>query len=211
MLLEKLKSLSLVDLLALVTPFIIIMGLINKIGIYSHNDVNAIWFISMFTPVDFMISDLMIYSYFALALIYLEKIILDKSENQEKMLLKSNVMLFSAFMGMSIFKFFSGESISPIILFYSYCFLSLNGFGILIISKSMTKLGGLALILLVPFISGYNHANKISNKGLPIVELNKGENWYLLDKHSDKLILINSSTRKNEFKVVEMNEVNLLK
>lgn len=35
--------------------------------------------------------------------------------------------------------------------------------------------------------------------------------WHLLDKHSDQIILINSLKSKNEFKIVEMKEVNLLK
>ena len=45
MILEKIKQASLVDLLTILTPFVIIMGLMNKVGIYTSEQVDASWFI----------------------------------------------------------------------------------------------------------------------------------------------------------------------
>ncbi|MDC5661894.1 hypothetical protein OIN79_01250, partial [Acinetobacter baumannii] len=102
---EKLKSASIVDLLTIITPFIIIMGLMHKIGIYTSEQINASWFISIFTPIDFMISNLTIYFYFATSLIYLEKVIFNSERAPKVELFWANLMLISAYAGMVIMFF----------------------------------------------------------------------------------------------------------
>lgn len=208
---EKLKSASIVDFLTIITPFIIIMGLMHKIGIYTSEQINASWFISIFTPIDFMISDLTIYFYFATSLIYLEKVIFNSERAPKVELFWANLMLISAYAGMVIMFFITDKPYDSILKFYIYIACSLNGFGLLILSKKIGKIFGVVLILFIPYQSGLDHAKKIDDKSLPIIELNDKKTWYLLDKHSDQIILINSSKSKNEFKIVEMKEVNLLK
>ncbi len=211
MLLEKIKESSLVDLLTIVTPFLLIMGLMNKIGIYTSKHVDASWFITVFTPLDFMVSDLTIYLFFATALIYLEKVIFKSNESMITELFRANIMLLSAYLAMLLLFFLTHKSLSQLIQFYFFMFLSLNGFGMIMLSKGAGKIIGFGLIILIPFVTGAQHANKIVDKKLPIVELEDGKEWYLLDKHSDQLILINTQDNKNEFKIVEMKEIKILK
>lgn len=212
MILEKVKQASLVDLLTIVTPFVIIMGLMNKVGIYTSEQVDASWFISIFSPIDFMISDLTIYFYFALALVYLDKVTFSPSElSSGQELFWANVKLFSAFGGIIILQFWTHKSIYQPLMFYVYTALSLNGFGLIFLSKHLGKILGFGLLLLVPCLSGNQHADKLKLDKLPIVELDDNKKWHLLDKHSDRLILINKLENRNEFKVVEMKEIKILK
>ncbi len=211
MLLEKIKESTLVDLLTIVTPFLLIMGVMNKVGIYTSKYVDASWFITIFTPLDFMVSDLTIYLVFASALIYLEKVIFKSNENMKMELFRANIMLFSAYLGMFLLFFLTHKSLSQLIQFYFFMAFSLNGFAMIMLSKGAGKIIGFGLIVLIPFITGAQHANKIVDKKLPIVELEDGKEWYLLDKHSDQLILINTQDNKNEFKIVEMKEIKILK
>lgn len=211
MILEKIKDSSLVDLLAVITPFVIIMGLMHKIGIYTSEQVDASWFISIFSPVDFMISDLSIYFYFTIALFYLEKVIFSSGKNNLSELFWSNVMLFSAFFGIVLLLFITHKAYMPMLKFYMYSALSLNGFGLIILGERFLKILGVSLILLVPYFSGLEHAKKLTEQSLPIVDLEDKKTWYLLDKHSNQLVLINSMNERNEFKIIEMKELKLIK
>ncbi|QXA08188.1 hypothetical protein I6L27_01180 [Acinetobacter pittii] len=173
---EKLKSASIVDLLTIITPFVIIMGLMHKIGIYTSEQINASWFISIFTPIDFMISDLTIYFYFATSIIYLEKVIFTSERAPKVELFWANLMLISAYTGIFLTLFLTHKPYDSILKFYVYIACSLNGFGFLLLSKNVGKLLGAGLILLVPYHSGLEHAKKVVDKSLPIIELNDKKN-----------------------------------
>ncbi|MFW2076565.1 hypothetical protein ACG94X_02375 [Acinetobacter sp. ULE_I010] len=211
MLLNKIKESSLVDLLTIFTPFILIMGLINKIGIYNSKQVDASWFITIFTPTDLMLSDLSIYLYFIIAILYLDKIIFKPDFSHWKELLWANIQLSSAYIGLYILFWFQDKDSGPLTFFISLMLLSLNGFGLIAISKSVGKIFGFGFILLVPYLTGNEHAEQLKLKNLPIVELEDKKQWYLLDKQANQLILINTQKNKNEFKIVEMKEIKILK
>lgn len=211
MILEKIKKSSLVDLLAIITPFVIIMGLMHKIGIYTSEQVDASWFISIFTPTDFMLSDLTIYIFFITSIFYLDKAIFKPGSSVVKEIFWANFQLSAGYAGILISLWYRHKSYDEITLYYFLMALSLNGFGIIFLSKRLGKIFGLALLLLVPYLSGKKYADQLLEEKLPIVELDDHKKWYLLDKHSDQLILINNQAEKNEFKVVDMKEIKILK
>lgn len=211
MILEKVKQSSLIDLLAIITPFVIIMGLMHKIGIYTSEQVDASWFVSIFTPTDFMLSDLTIYLFFITSLLYLDKAIFKPESSAIKELLWANLQLSSGYVGVFFILWYRHKSFGDLTFYYFLIVLSLNGFGIIFLSKRIGKIFGLGLLLLVPYLSGKEYADQLLEEKLPIVELDDNKKWYLLDKHSDQLILINNQAEKNEFKVVDMKEIKILK
>lgn len=211
MITEKLKDLSIVDVLTVVTPFIIIVGLIHKLGIYTSPQVDASWLISIFSPTDYMLSDLKIYIFYIVSILYLDKVLFKPDFTPCNELFWANIQLLSGYFGVLLILWYKHESLSQFTYFYFIIALSLNGFGILFLSKRFGKIFGLGLILLVPYLSGKQHVDEIFLKEKPVVELNDNKKWYLIDKHSNQLILINTQDNKNEFKIVEMKEIKILK
>lgn len=211
MIIEKVKQASLVDLLTIITPFIIIVGVVHKLGIYTSLQVDASWLISIFTPTDFILSDLKIYLIFIVSILYLDKVLFKSDFTPLKELFWANIQLSSGYIGILLLLLYQHKSAGQITYFYFIMALSLNGFGILFLSKRFGKIFGIGLILLVSYLSGKQHVDEIFSKEKPIVELDDNKKWYLLDKHSDQLILINTQEDKNEFKIVEMKEIKILK
>lgn len=208
---EKIKNLSLVDFLSIVTPFVIIVGVMHKLGIYTSPKVEASWFITIFTPTDFMVSDLKIYLFFILSIFYLDKILFKPESTPSRELFWANIQLSSGFVGVFLVLFYQHKSIDQLTFFYFMMILSLNGFGILFISNRLGKIFGIALIFLVPYLIGNKHVDEIFYKESPVVELEDNKKWYLLDKHADQLILLNVQDNKNEFKIIEMKEIKIIK
>lgn len=200
-----------VDLISIITPIILIIGLMNKIGIYTSNEINSSWILSFFSPIEFMISDLEVYIYYAIAIFYLEKVIFTTDRSFMVEFLNANLMLISSFGGLSLLYFFQEKSISTIFNTYLYIALSLNGIGILFLSKKFGKIIGLILILIVPYKLGVAHAHKLSTKSLPIVEITDSHQWFLLDKYSDNVILINKSDKENRFKFIDIKDIDSVK
>ncbi|MFW2012690.1 hypothetical protein ACG9ZD_07435, partial [Acinetobacter bereziniae] len=79
--------------------------------------------------------------------------------------------------------------------------------------RTVGKMMGLLLILFMPFHLGGSQTNEAGLNNLPIVNLGESaetKKWYLLDKYGDKAILINKVQGKNNFKIVEMKDINFI-
>lgn len=211
MILEKIKQASAVELISIIPPVLILIGLINKIGIYTSSQVDANWLISLFSPIDFMVSNIEVYFYFFLSILYLEKVFFSRTHSFFIEVLGANATLFSTFASLAIISYFKYQNIEFSINFYIYSLLSLNGFIIIYRAKNLLKLIGIIALLFVPYKLGVTQAQKVSDDNLPTVELNDHKKWYLLDKYTDKAILINKDGFSNKFKIVEMKDINSIK
>ncbi len=205
MLINKIKQGSLLDLIALFTPCIILIGAAYKLGFYDSKNIDALWLISLFSPVDFMVSNVIIYLYYVLALLYMDKII----DGRDKLiggLISANVVLFCSFLGMIFFS--KAEWI-----FVLNAIVALNCFAAVLYSNhhGFRVIGIVAILVGLPYFNGKNEADNLTTKELPIVTLKKENNiyetWILLDKFSDKAILMHKIGEKNEFKIVELKDI----
>lgn len=206
MILDHIKKTSLIDLLALITPCLILTGFSQKIGFYSSENINAYWMVSLFSPIDLMISSLEIYMYYLLALIYLEKVIVGK-ESLKMGLINSNLVLFGSFVGIFFVTDYAFK-------YYLYAASSLNLFALAFFGNYSGKFVGLlGLMLAAPAFAGLLDAGEIAIQKKPLVELDaslENKNWYLLDKYSDKAILVSRDKGTNYFKIVEMKDIKFI-
>lgn len=68
--LNNFKLTSLSEIITIVTPIVIIVGLATKLGMYSHPDINALWIIGLFSPLDYMLTNLEVYAAYFFAWYY---------------------------------------------------------------------------------------------------------------------------------------------
>ncbi|KQE86336.1 MULTISPECIES: hypothetical protein [Acinetobacter calcoaceticus/baumannii complex] len=206
MLIEKLKDLKIVDLITVVVPGIIVIGFSYKFGFYYSKAIDANWVLSLFTPIDFITAQFNLYIYYFTAVVYLDRVI-GGSEKLKEGLITGNATMLGSFIGL----YFLQGKIA--FIFYVYALVSLHAIALILYSKSigLRSLGFLAIFVILPMIAGGQEATKVSQGILPVVKLSKTIDvvgpWYLLDKFSDKAILINPTQTMNYFKVVELKEI----
>ncbi len=71
----------------------------------------------------------------------------------------------------------------------------------------------MGIILFIPWYAGFSFFNTKGIDKLPKVYLNQkidNKEWYLIDKYTDKAILINKGRAKNSFKIVEMKDIKFI-
>lgn len=205
MLINKIKQGSLLDLIALFTPCVILIGAAYKMGFYDSKNIDALWIISLFSPIDFMVSNVIIYIYYVLALLYMDKII-DGRDNLIGGLISANLMLLCSFLAM-IFLSHAGW------VFVINAIIALNCFAAVLYSTNhgFRMIGIVAILVGLPYFNGKYEADNLITKKLPTVTLKNENNyyeiWILLDKYSDKAILMNKFGVKNDFKIVELKDI----
>lgn len=204
MLIDKIKEIKIVDVVTVAIPGLIIIGFCYKYGFYASQKVDAEWVLSLFSPIDFITGQFNLYIYYLTAIIYLDKLI-GGTQNLKVGIVSANALMFGSFTGL----FFHLGKVA--FEFYLYAFFSFHSIVFILFSKSiMWRSFGLLLVLIfIPLIAGTQVANKIDSSYLPLVKLQKkteaaGE-WYLLDKFSDKAILIDMDRKL--LKVIELQEI----
>lgn len=206
MLLEKLKELKIVDLITVIVPGIILIGFSYKFGFYSSKEIGATWILSLFSPIDFIMAHFDLYFYYLTAVIYLDRVIEGKYKLKEG-LISGNATMIGSMIGLY---FIVGKGA---LTYFIFAFVSLHAIALILYSNSigLRTMSLLAIFVFLPMINGSKEANKVRANKLPIVKLAKTPHvvgsWYLLDKFSDKAILINPSQELNNFKVVELKEI----
>lgn len=209
MILEKLKELKFPDLITIVVPGIILVGFSYKFGFYSSKVIGVTWVLSLFSPVDFITAQFDLYFYYLIAVVYLERVI-DGKQDLRVGLIRANALMIGSFIGLY---FLIGELA---LTSYMYAFVSLHAIALILYNNSigLRSLSLLAIFIFMPMISGSIAADNVRDKILPMVKLNKQNeidgSWFLLDKFSDKAILINTTQEKNYFKVVELKEIEFI-
>ncbi|HGH3106593.1 TPA: hypothetical protein ACJKZR_003802, partial [Acinetobacter baumannii] len=86
-------------------------------------------------------------------------------------------------------------------------------FYLLFFHNIVAKVFGLMIIFFIPWYMGGNDSKVQKIENLPRAILEKadlGSQWFLLDKYSDKAILIKKSNDKNNFKVVEIKDISYI-
>lgn len=208
MLINNIKEAPL-KLLAIVTPCIGFIGFSSKLGFYLNHNVDAIWALTLFTPLDFMLSNLEVFLIYLLALTYLGNIVKGVEKLREG-LISSNFILLGAFIGLSF-----AISYTILLNYYLYAAAGLNGFALLLFCKQYDyRALGFIILMSIPFFNGYIKGGNINTNNLPYVHLNdsvSNQKWYLLDKFSDKAILISKDESSNLFKIVELKDVKYIK
>lgn len=205
MLINKIKQGSLLDLIAIFTPCIILIGAAYKLGFYESKNIDAVWIISLFSPIDFMVSNVIVYLYYVLAILYMEKII-DGRDNLKGGLITANLMLVSSFLAMV---FFSKTGW----VFALNGVIALNSFAAILYSTNhgYRVIGLVAILVGIPYFNGKYEASNLKLKELPIAILQQekqvSETWILLDKYSDKAILMKKFDKNTEFKIVELKDI----
>lgn len=190
------------QIISIAVPLSILIGTSYKYGFYGSSEIDAIWIVSLFSPIDFMTANLEVMLYYSIAALYMAKVFGDKKHFNVEMLTQVFILI-----GLGIF-FYLSIQMPPHI--YFFIILSLIAFYLIIYKSVIGKLFGVLIILYIPFYSGENAIGQSGFKSLPHVVLgakSDGLEWYLLDKYSDKAILINKSNNKNSFKIVELKDI----
>lgn len=207
MLIDKIKEIKIVDVITVAIPGLIIIGFCYKYGFYASQKVDAEWVLSLFSPIDFITAQFNLYIYYLTAIIYLDKVI-GGTQNFKAGIVSANALMFGSFVGLF---FYLGKVAFE---FYIYAFFSFHSIVLILFSKSvMGRSFGLLLVLIfIPLIAGTQVANKIDSNYLPSVKLPQkmelaGE-WYLLDKFSDKAILMDLDRKL--LKVTELKEIDYI-
>lgn len=147
-----------------------------------------------------------LYIYYLTAIVYLDRVIGGKQKLKEG-LINGNITMIGSFIAL----YFLLGKIA--ITFYIFAFVSLHAIALILYSNSIgfRTMSFLAIFVVMPVINGSRDAIKVRESELPSVKLSKSSelagSWYLLDKFSDKAILINPSLKLNYFKVVELKEI----
>lgn len=194
-------------LITIGTSFLIVVGVLFKFGFYGSDYIDALWIISLFSPIDFMFSNFEILIYYFLAFLYLTKIIEKENKNRrfEFIYTVCFLLVLSAMMIVSM-------SI-PLILCLSVIGSFIAFYFIIYTDKYLIKTFGLTILLFIPWYSGYSFFKNSGVEKLPKVYLSQSvdkKDWYLLDKYTDKAILINKDKTRNYFKMVEMKDIKLI-
>lgn len=200
---KELFSLSYItQIISIAAPLSILIGASYKYGFYGSSEIDAIWIVSLFNPIDFMTANLEVMLYYSIAALYMAKVFDDKNFFNAEMLVQVSILI-----GLGIFFYFS---IQMPLHIYFFIILTLIAFYLIIYKSAVGKLFGFLIILSIPFYTGENAISQSGFKSLPHAVLSSKSDeleWYLLDKYSDKAILINRSNNKNSFKIVELKDI----
>ncbi|MGE9818214.1 hypothetical protein ACQP6V_08480 [Acinetobacter baumannii] len=203
--LEKSNLIKLTEIIAVVPAVAIAIGVVYKISFYSSDEINALWLVSLFSPVDFMLAKLQVYVYYLGAALYISKVFdSGYSKITEFLVQLGSLAIIGAFF--YFFKDIGGQ----VFLFTIASFIA---FYLLFFHNIVAKVFGLMIIFFIPWYMGGNDSKvqKIENLPRAILEIpDSGSRWSLLDKYSDKAILIKKSNDKNNFKVVEIKDISYI-
>lgn len=208
MLIDKVKEIKIVDVVTVAIPGLIVIGFCYKYGFYASPKVKAEWVLSLFSPVDFITAQLNLYIYYLSSIIYLDKIV-DGTKNLKAGVLQANLLMLAGFM--ASFLYLGKEAYE----FYAYIFFSFNSIAYILFTENIIgRIFGLLIVLIfIPLIAGSQIASKIDSNYLPSVKLPKKmevvDEWYLLDKFSDKAILIDLDGKL--LKIIELKEIEYIK
>lgn len=205
---EKFKSLGVgwAELLGIVTSFLFITGISYYYGYYDAG-LNANWIINLLTTKELLISNVRLGVCVILAFMFLESIFDKNSKNfnvQAAVLI--GVLFFVVLLIYSIYE----NGVWTEILSYLIALISIYG---LIFFKIYWKLVSVLLIIfVVPFLNGLTAYEKKVRSDLPELSLkNDKKKWYLFDTFSDQAIIIDSTKKSKNIKIVPVNELENIK
>lgn len=201
----KSNLIKLTEIIAIVPAVAIAIGVVYKISFYSSDEINALWLVSLFSPVDFMLAKLQVYGYFLGAALYISKVFDSGYSKITEFLVQLGSLSI-----IGIFFYFFKDIGGQIFLFTIASFIA---FYLLFFHNIVAKAFGLMIISFIPWYMGVNDSKVQKIENLPHAVLEKEHvisQWALLDKYSDKAILIKRINGKNNFKIVEIKDISYI-
>lgn len=202
---EKSNLLKLTEMIAVVPAVAIAIGVVYKISFYSSDEINAPWLVSLFSPVDFMLAKLTVYAYYFGAFLYFSKVLDSKYGKFKEFLVQLGILSI-----VGVCFYFIEDSIGELFLFIIASFIALY---LVFLNSLVAKIFGLMVFFFIPWFMGSQDSKFQKIESLPRVILEKENeisSWSLLDKYSDKAILIKKVQDKNHFKVVEIKDISYI-
>ncbi|WP_111849261.1 hypothetical protein [Acinetobacter baumannii] len=205
--LNNLKLTSLSEIITIVTPIVILVGLATKLGMYNHPDINAIWIIGLFSPLDYMLTNLEVYVVYFFAWYYFSTMYIKDQP------IKSHSIVLSIFIIVIVFLTTIQEFLQAALAFRTL--IAYIGCSLIFLSNSKfwKFIGVLVVFFIVPYANGWQKISlyEYGNKRPIVVLKDDKTHWSLLDKYSDKAILFNSQKSGNEFKIIELKDIQIIK
>lgn len=204
MIIEKIKSSSLAELIGALTTILFVIGASYRYGFYSGDVINEKWLVQLYSPTDLLFANLDIVILYVTSMIYLDHLF-TREKSTLGTLIYGNIVLII----FTIFLYFNAEG-------YEFTLAILIGFNAMVAvlkAKYVGKLsGGLALLFLIPYGLGMSDIKKALTKGsLPKVHIeNEIKDWRLLEAFSDKAVLINKEVGRNNIKIVELKDIKFI-
>lgn len=201
---ENLTLSQLAEFIAIVTTFSVIIGVCYKAGFYQSNGIDALWVLQLFNPSDFIKANLEVYGFYIVAALYTAKVSDQKIEERLLEFLAQGVMIIV----LAIVFYFT---IDYPFTFFGYIFFSFLAFYLVLYRQLVGKSVGILILLFIPWHMGSTAIEEVGgiNK-LPqaiLEDANSTKNWYLLDRYSDKAILISKGIAKNDFKIIDLKDI----
>ncbi|AWL29247.1 hypothetical protein DJ533_12055 [Acinetobacter defluvii] len=199
--LEEFKSSPLAEKITAISTAIIIVGISYKFGYYKFTPLTSGWVLPFFNLFDIAFSASKLIGIYISGLLILDKSFTSengKQESQKIIFLIIIVCIVCYFLDTTVIDILSIAV--PII-----SAILLVGF------DGITKYIALALLIFIsPFVNGLaDIKNDLKYDALPTVVLKETkpiEDWRLLDKANEKILLINFR-KKEEIKIVEFGEI----
>ena len=200
MIIEKIKSSSLAEIIGAITTILFVIGASYKYGFYSYELINGKWLIQIFSPTDLLFANLEIALLYLTSMIYLDHLFTRKKSTKEALILGNTTLIT-----LGLLLYFKAEN-------YQVFFASIVGFNAMVgvlKAQYVGKLLGIAtLLFFIPYGLGMNDIKRaLASNSLPKVYIdNEVKEWRLLEAFSDKAVLIN----KNDFKIVEIKDIKFI-
>ncbi|MFW2015476.1 hypothetical protein, partial [Acinetobacter bereziniae] len=143
---------NLAQVIAIATPLLILIGASYKYGIYESSAIDAIWMVSLFSPVDFILASPEIIGYYVIAALYLSRVYDEDNKHLSEFLI---TCVFIILLGL-----FFNYTIGAPFKTYIYIFFSFIAFYLILYRRTVGKMMGLLLILFMPFHLGGSQTNE---------------------------------------------------
>jgi len=206
--LEILKKSTLTELVGVVTPSLILIGVSYKFGFYGSANINASWIIPTFSPVNLIMANMEIYLYYSVATLYMSYVFDEKDEDRWK----GAIIAIATLLGLGLFYYLIVDMPLTYFLMIVSSFIAIF---MIIYRGYVGKIIGILLILLgIPYQYGFTQAKNIKIQELPeavIKDKKEQKQWYILDQFSDKAILINHDNHEKNFRIIELKEIEKIK
>lgn len=200
MIIEKIRSSSLAEIIGAITTILFVIGASYKYGFYSSEIINAKWLVQLFSPTDLLFANLEIATLYLTSMIFLDHLF-TRNRSAKETLIYGNTTLIA--LGLLVyFKTDSYQIILAVVFGFNAMILVLK-------AKYIGKLCGVVtLLFFIPYELGANDLKKaIASNNLPKVYIdNEVKEWRLLEAFSDKAILMNN----NRFKIVEIKDIKFI-
>jgi len=191
------------ELIGLLTSFLFITGWCYAYGYYDLG-LNADWLINLITTKEMLFNNLRLGGCLLIALMYFAlEWKGDQKYDHKRLFRLANITLVVA-----VFFWWKkngvdaiGEPITYLIAFNAIYFIIYHGF-------SLKFIGLISIFFVIPSINGIIAYEKKIKSVLPVVEVkDETKKWFLFDTYSDQAVLIDSTKKEKNIRIVPINDL----